>query len=107
MAMNTATYPSGSPAYNAENKCIGAEEAAVKSIVLKRADSVPTGSDEKQQRNGSMETQHPNRNGHIYVKAGFTRTCDYCQRPYTAKRDTSRFCNSKCRVNSHRAGVNQ
>lgn len=91
------------PASNAAASCIGADGAAEKSIVVNRVDKPPTGNGGGQPRNGSMETQQATRNGRFYLPSGFTRNCDHCKQPYTAKRDTSRFCSSVCRVNSHRA----
>ena len=87
-----------------ENKSIQGETGG-ENIATKRADNQPTENGEKKPRYGDMVTQHANDNGHFYVKSGYLRTCDHCGKEYTAKRDTSKFCNRRCRVNSHRAGA--
>lgn len=102
--MNMTINQSVSPVNHVASKCIGAEGAAAKNIAVKRAGNVPTDNGKNQERNGSMETQRSSVTPHFYVKGGYVRTCDYCGKEYTAKRDTSRFCHRRCRVNSHRAG---
>lgn len=98
-----ATDPSGYRASNAGGSCIGAEEAAANATVLRLADKPPTGNGGGPGRNGSIETQQATRDGRFYLPAGFTRHCDQCGAAYVAKRDTSRFCSSVCRVAAHRA----
>jgi hypothetical protein len=96
---SVTTDPSAYHANNAESSCIEGEKAAGKNIAAKHADKLPTGNEEskKQGRNGSIETQH------FYIKAGFSRNCDHCGNEYIAKRNTSKFCSRRCRVNAHRA----
>jgi len=98
-----ATDRSGYHASNAGGSCIGAEKAAANAIVLKLADKRHTGNGDGPGRNGSMETQQATRDGRFYLPSGFTRHCDQCGAAYVAKRDTSRFCSSVCRVAAHRA----
>ena len=95
-----ATAQSGYLASDAAASCIGADVAAASGIVLKRADKPPTVNGDGPGRNGSMETQQTHR---FYLPDGFTRHCDQCGVAYVAKRDTSRFCSSVCRVAAHRA----
>ena len=70
---------------------------------MKLADNQPTESDENKKRYGDMVTQHTPTNGRFYLPGGYTRTCNHCGQEYTAKRDTSKFCSRRCRVNAHRA----
>jgi hypothetical protein len=45
-----------------------------------------------------LTTKDKNR---FYLIEGYERTCDYCGKVYTAKRETSRFCSPACRVYAH------
>lgn len=98
---------------NAGGSCIGADVAAAKSFAAKHAAKLPTGNGggkNKRNKTGalrSIETQHDTHNGRFYIPTGFTRLCDSCGREYVAKRDTSRFCSSRCRVAAHRASKGQ
>lgn len=89
-----------------ENKSIQGETGG-ENIAQKHVDKQPTESDENKPRYGDMVTQHANDNGRFYIPSGFTRNCDHCEQPYTAKRDTSKFCTRRCRVAAHRARGNK
>jgi len=96
------TDPSGSPARLAANSSTPAA-AGDENTVTRPADRQPTGNGEKNGRHGDMLTQQDQENRPFYLPEGFARNCDHCGREYTAKRDTSRFCSTNCRVAAHKA----
>jgi hypothetical protein len=96
------TNPIESPVQIVESSSIPGAGGGVNSA-MKLADSQHGESVTKPARNGDMVTQQTPSNGRFYLPSGYTRICNHCGREYTAKRDTSRFCTQRCRVNNHRA----
>lgn len=77
--------------------------AGGENTATKPADKPATGKDANSARYGDMLTQQGQGNSRFYRPEGFTRNCDHCGQKYTAKRDTSRFCSTNCRVAAHKA----
>ena len=100
------TYQNVSPANHAGKQSIQGVTGGANSA-MKLADRQHGANGKNQPRNGDMNATQAVTGAHFYVKSGYDRTCDHCGRPYTAKRDTSRFCHSRCRVNFHRAQVTE
>lgn len=88
------TAQSAYHAPNAASKCIGGGIGA-KNTAQRLADKKPIESGASNARHGHMVAQRPDRNG-------FTRRCDFCEKPYTAYRRRSRFCSTRCRVADYR-----
>ena len=94
-------------ASSAAGPCIKDAKAAVKNTAARPAgrQHIENGgaSGQNDRRYGSMETQQTTRNSdQWYDPSGRVRTCDHCGREYVAKRSTSRYCASKCRVAAYK-----